>query len=194
MFFVFLRDWRVILLSVCTVTVRGMFSLIGDFSIVSNDLTIASCSTRMLEHLLWSVKCNWCMYVIMCVCMYVCMHVCMYVCMYVCVYVFMYVCMHVFMYVEDLLRSVSIYGHFTWSPKYCIALSRLPVNSFSRNFALRTQRTFATYVLKFVDISQEVRALYIKSSMHILLYLGYQRRDFQDGLHLACDSHAFHTL
>jgi hypothetical protein len=35
--------------------------------------------------------------------------------------------------------------------------------------------------------------LSMKSGIHFLLYLGYQRMDFQDGLHLACDSYAFHT-
>jgi len=112
--------------------------------------------------------------------------------MYACMYVYMYVCLYACMYVEDLLRF-SIYGHFTLSPTYFIALSRLPVDGFSRNFALRTQRTFAAYVLKFVDVSQGVRAPYIKSSIHFLLYLGYQRRDYQDGLYLACEPHVFHT-
>jgi hypothetical protein len=42
----------VILLSLCTVTVLGMLSLICDFPIVSNPLTIASCSAWLLEHLL----------------------------------------------------------------------------------------------------------------------------------------------
>ena len=74
-----------------TVTVLGMFSLIGDFSVVSKVLTIASCSAWLLEHLF--------IYVCMCVCVYVCMYVCISVCMYVCMYVCLYICMYVCMYV-----------------------------------------------------------------------------------------------
>jgi hypothetical protein len=58
-FFVFLRDLREILLSMCTVAVLGMLSLMWDFAIVSNALTISSCSAWLLEHLLWSVYLNW---------------------------------------------------------------------------------------------------------------------------------------
>ena len=56
----FLREWRVILLSVCTVAVLGMQSLMCDFSIVSNALTMASCSAYLLEYLLLSVYLNLC--------------------------------------------------------------------------------------------------------------------------------------
>ena len=106
-----------------------------------------------------------CMYVlctyvcIMYVCMYLCTYACTYVCMYICVYVHtyvstyactyvrMYVCMYVCRrFVADGQYSMhSTVQHFTRSPKHFIALSRLPVDGFSRNFALRPQRTFATY-------------------------------------------------
>jgi len=55
---VFLKDRRVILLSVFNVNVLGVFSLIGDFSIVSNALNIASCSAWLLDHISSSVNVN----------------------------------------------------------------------------------------------------------------------------------------
>ena len=103
----------------------------------------------------------------------------------------MYVCM----YVKDLLRPVSIYRHLTRGPKFFIALSRLPVEGFSRNFAPRTQRSFATRVLKFVDSIQEVKEGTLHEKQCTFPPLSrLPAKDFQDGLHLACDSYAFHTL
>ena len=52
MIFVFFRELKLFLLSVCTVTVLAKFSLIGDIFIASNALAIASGSSWLLQRLL----------------------------------------------------------------------------------------------------------------------------------------------
>ena len=58
-FFGFLRDCRVILLSVCIVISRGTLSAMCSSFMVSIALTIGSCSSWLFEHLLWNVSLFW---------------------------------------------------------------------------------------------------------------------------------------
>jgi hypothetical protein len=58
--FEFLRDDRVILLSVYIITFRGVLLLSFIVSISCSTLRIALCSAGLFEHLLWSLCLIWC--------------------------------------------------------------------------------------------------------------------------------------